>query len=223
LSRKFVGRDVRCFFKIKAVTRDKKVGEHFYFFIAPILDVEVMPDETKVVTLSLPSLLNQGQKREYFRYSPPKAYVIDLSVWPEEFESEKIVKMPPARCQLEGEGDFKGYVVNLSAGGMLLELDRMYVIHSGLPLDVGKAWLIRLTLLGLNNDLLRVWLMGRLVNVLDTNMGKFLISFRFTKFAWRSEDLPELDWRALTSDGVPPIASWILKRSVEPRPQTTER
>lgn len=223
LSRKFIGRDVRCFFRIRSVSRDKKKGDSFFFFAAPILDVEVRSDETKVITLSLPNLLSPGQKREYFRYSPPKSYVIDFSAWPEELESEKIVKLPPARCQLEGEGDFKGYVNNISAGGMLVELDRMYAVRSGLPLDVGKGWLIRLTLLGLNNDLLRVWFVGRLVNVLDTGVGKFQIAFRFSKYAWRTEEQAAFDWRSLTADGVPPIATWILKRSVEVRPQTGER
>jgi|GEM_PF-4884755 len=216
LTKKYIGRDVRCFFKTNVP--DKVTGKNFYYFHTQILDVAVVEDDIKVVTIGLPALLNTGQQREFFRYRPPGAYIIGVAIWTDAYYSENVQKLPPPRCKLEGEGDYKGYMVNISAGGMLLAIDRSHIIHCGLPLDAGKRWFIQVTLLGLENDLLRVWLLCRVMTVLDTSVGKFEIALRFSGFAFHNEAPGPLQWRTIPDDGVPPIARWVLKRSVEPRP-----
>lgn len=208
-----VGKTAECFFKISSDTRGAQWD--FYRFRGPVRDLAPGRDRAKVVTLPLPGEVVPGQKRQFFRLSPPRQLVPRLAAWPESLARSSVRDLPKPQIRFTLNQEAKVHLVNISAGGLLLDGERRALVRSGLPLEPGKGWLFFLSVMDKANDeRLDWWLTAALVNVTEGARGRIELAFRLTGFANALEHGAPA-WEPIPEDGVAAIATWVFLSSME--------
>jgi hypothetical protein len=213
LTKDAVGKTAECFFKIPG----EAGGGHwdFYRFRGEVLSLVPGQDKSKALTLTLPSAVDPGQKRRFFRLSPPRQMIPRLAAWPGKFAETKIRGLPKPNLKFKVDAESHAHLVNISAGGLLLDVDRNHLVRSGLPQEKGDTWLFLVSVQDpANEERLDWWLQANLVNVLEGNPGRLELAFRLTGFADSLED-DAPTWQPIPEEGVEVIASWVFLRSME--------
>ncbi len=208
-----VGKTAECFFKIPG----EPYGSHwdFYRFRGEVLSLVPGQDQNKVITLTLPSEVDPGQKRRFFRLSPPRQLVSRLAAWPGAFTDSKIRELPKPNLKFKLGGEAHSRLANISAGGLLLDVERSVLARSGLPLEKGDVWLFLVSVQDpANDERLDWWLQASLVNLLEGIPGRLELAFRLTGFADALENGSPA-WQPIPEEGVEVIASWVFLRSME--------
>ncbi len=216
ITSEFAGKEVQCFFRI----RDPQGKTKFLFFnfFANILSVQPRADNFKILSLSTPNEMYQGQKRTSYRLNPPRHMILDFKAWPDSFSQAPISQLPEPTFSFRPSGGvMRTFLSNISSGGLLLEVERNQLVRSSLPLDTGKSWFLRLVVKDpAKEENLTWWLVARLVKVFENTNARFELAFKFTAFGAGLRENRRVDWRIPRGDdGVPEISSWVFKRAVE--------
>lgn len=212
----FVGKEVQCFFRIQDPQGRTKYL--FFNFMANILGVQMKEDKSRILSVSAPQEMFQGQKRTSFRLKPPAHLILDFKAWPDNFSQVAISQLPEPTFSFKYSGGaMRSFLGNLSSGGLLLEADRAQLIRSSLSMDTGKSWFIRLVVRDPSREVnLTWWVVARLVKVFENTKGRFELAFKFTSYGAGLRENRRIDWRLPRGDdGVPDISAWVFKRGVE--------
>lgn len=210
----WVGRMVTCHFRVASVRKDVKWL--FYHFSSTIIDIQ--RHETRdAIIVTLPQQLQRGQRRAHLRLEPFTQDIPELQLWPETFSNlESVDPESPMATFLNTRADNPVHILNISAGGMLLEI--RVPLHQ-LPdevLEKGKRFYLSFLLRDPEDGGVKAFhLKARIRNLFtDPHDGRRLAGFSFTAYRKAPEDQPN-NWVLLDGKGVEAIDDWVFKRHLQ--------
>lgn len=218
IGRDWVGRQVRCFFR---VTSGKKKHMHFYAFSSKISGIKQLPGTMSEVMIAIPDRLELQQKRAHLRVEPPSDYVLGFAVWPERFDKghahdghvahwdkPNLIIMPKKRAGVR--------IVDVSAGGLRMKIDRAQAKESGLSFNITRQFFLLMDLFVPEKGAkLRIWAVGKVRQVFE-DVDAVEVGMQFIKIG---EPVPEekklLVWKTLDEDGITDLGNWAVRRQLE--------
>lgn len=210
----WIGRRVTCHFRIGSARSDVKWL--FYHFSTVITDIQSY-DTRETIIINVPQKLQRGQRRAHLRLEPFTQDVPSLRLWPETLAMVDVFEEePPTASFLHTRRDNHLHVLNISAGGVLLEIR---ATQRQLPDDIlekGKRFYLSIALRDPENDAVRDFhLKAKIRNLFtDPHEGKRLAGFSFTAYRIKPGDDPN-NWVSLDGKGVEAIDDWVFKRHLQ--------
>lgn len=223
LSNKWIGREVNVFFRVNLD------GDFIYYtFITKIGSIHFPLKGLCHITLPIPQMLENRQKRSFLRIKPPDEYFKGAAIWhgrslPEGDTLSDLAKWSrPDLLLLPGRLE-QFDVLNLSAGGMRLRVPHSVVRANELEFTSVERIIIMLDLIEPDqNKLLRFWLQSRIQSVWFEHPSRDLyMGVQFLSWA-RPREYPggtirsDLEWLRLSSSNeVESIGNWVMRRHLE--------
>lgn len=209
----WIGRTVLCYFKVAGHHKDAKWS--FFSFRTTIIDIVVRQARRRIV-LAIPKQLDRKQRREHLRLDPPNEDIPEVQIWPETLSNLDWPEADPPLLEYRiAHQENPLRILNLSAGGLLLELRPPLPKALGADLEKGRRFYIRLVLNDPEQGAPQVHkLLAQVRNVfLDPTHGKRLVGFSFA--AWLPRTEGPGSWQPLKGKGVEEIEDWVFKRHLE--------
>ncbi|SMP68381.1 c-di-GMP-binding flagellar brake protein YcgR, contains PilZNR and PilZ domains [Desulfonatronum zhilinae] len=206
----WVGRRVVCYFKIAGQRKETKWL--FFSFATTIIDI-ASPQAIQRIVLAIPDQLDRKQRRDHLRLDPPSEDIPELQIWPETLSNlHRPEDDPPLLEYLVTQQENPLRVLNISAGGLLLELRPPLPKALGADLEKGHRFYIRLVLRDPEQGSAQTYqLLTQVRNVfIDPTHGKRLIGLSFVAHLPVTEGSRR--WKSLDGKGVEEIEDWVFKR-----------
>lgn len=216
----WAGKLVACDFRLRL---DPKKDYHTYYnFVSPILSVRKAGDEFIHMAVAWPTHLELEQKRGFLRVDPPRTFILELELWPEETIKSRrgrfgepatwgtpILRLNPHLEVPDVE------VQNISGGGLRLEIPADSIRRDQKLFEPACRFLMRLVLVEPEAEQpMEFYLALRLQNAYGDPgpLGHKTYGFRFLSFGVPS-DAPgdSLSWKTAAS-GVPALDDWAFRR-----------
>jgi hypothetical protein len=224
LSNQWIGRQINVFFQILFD------GDFIYYTFQTQIDVIQFPLKGLChITMPIPSLLENRQKRAFLRLKPPAEYFRGAAMWhaaalPADSHLYDLTLWPrPSLLALPGRLE-QFELLNISAGGMRLRLPHPVVRAQDLRFTSVERVIVMLDLLDpeQNYKLLRYWLQCRIQSVWfehpsrDLYMGLQFLAWAKPREIPGGQSHSGMEWLRLpSSNEVEPIGSWIMRRHLE--------
>lgn len=206
----WIGRNVVCYFSIARQRNEAKWL--FFSFATTIMDIDSRQTIQRIV-LAIPDQLDRKQRRGHLRLDPPSEDIPEVQIWPETLSNlDRPEDDPPLLEYLTTRQENPLLVLNISAGGLLLELRPPLPKALGTDLEKGQRFYIRLVLRDPRQGPPQTYLLlTQIRNVfVDPTHGKRLIGLSFVAH------LPDTEgprrWKSLDGKGVEEIEDWVFKR-----------
>lgn len=210
----WVGRAVFCFFRVSSGLKEPKWI--FYKMQSTIAGVRKTGSLGFIAVLT-PRELERSQRRQHLRLDPPSGDILAVSIWPETLGNlEHPEDEPPLLTFVYGRPDNFLRVVNISGGGLLLEI--RLIDHQGLAENFtrGKRLHVHLALRDVDKDATQEhFLIARIRNAFtDPKTGNLQIGLSFSAY---QITLPsdEKKWVTLKGQGVEAIEDWVFKKHLQ--------
>lgn len=207
---------VQVFFKTTA-----KRKASFYQFNSYIMDAQICGN-TFVLQLPVPAALEPGQKRSFVRVEPQKEAVLGMGLWPMSDSlplPTSINAMERATFNFRPGKSEDVHIVNLSAGGMRLSMDKALKPFDTLDLSNGSQVLCLLILRSNEGEIsLPFWLACTIVSFGEDpeKHSSLFLGLRFTNWALMENGRTDIVWFPIHKDrGVAPLASWVMRHHLE--------
>ncbi len=214
-SSKMEGREMRAFFGISSA---KSPNEHIYYTsVSQLLEVERISPDLVHLKLKLPLRLSVSQKRDHLRLSPPLKYLGEVAMWPDNAECRIRFESLALNGVDELTDSIKYRIINLSAGGMSLEV--VYPSRTRLISEtagVGEECFLFFNLLRPESDIQEDYFFtARVRHRLELGMTVKL-GLKFLQRVY-PDPLEEgkLHWEIVGPDGVSDLADWVMLRHLE--------
>jgi hypothetical protein len=220
-SSRWIGRTVHCYARIRP-PRERGQGNS-YFFTAEIAGLAKQADGSLRLTLTLPTAMRLQQKRVHLRLDPPMEYMLGLALWPEPGETGgRSAAKPrtwgrPALLFHPGKRDLVR-VVNVSAGGMRLDVSRKALRDTGLEFEPGERYILLAEIYDPDRKAKqRLWCMARVQNRFeDFETRNLEVGVCFVAQGLSAgQGRDTLAWRNVGEDGVASLGDWVVKRHLE--------
>lgn len=212
----WIGREVLCHFKLASKQKDKKWL--FYQFSSTITGIR-QEGALEFIIVALPKHLEYKQRRQHLRLDPPSEDIPGVSIWPETLSHlDHPGDQPPLLSFVHGRPDNPLNVLNISAGGLLLEVRSTARNIPDNSLDKGNRLFVSLLLRDPHkNAVLEYLLLARVRNAFtDPASGNWLIGLSFSAYhASRGEDAKKELWVPLHGKGLEAIEDWVFKRHLQ--------
>lgn len=217
----WLGRPVTCYFRVQP--RTGSGAPRFYNFESEVQGVVKRADESILISIALPTLLKLQQKRVHLRMEPPLQCLLGLAVWPESLDEkgrrECVIRRwgKPILVYHERETS-QVHVVNVSAGGMRMDVPHAQLRALGRDFEVGERLVVLLKLLDPEKKTRqRLWCLSRVQNRFDDHQARTLeLGLRFLAQGSPSgEEEPAVVWRKVGADGIDALGNWIQRRHLE--------
>lgn len=208
----WIGREVTCFFKVAAARRDAKWI--FFHFTSRIVAARVR-GKVGTITLALPEILERGQRRAHLRLEPPSQDIPEIHLWPETLSNQDAPEDAPPLLSLAPDMEERHlFVINISAGGLLLEVRAPAHLIDEDTLDKGKRFYIQLLLHDPDRQRLTPYLLMAQVRNMHTDpvTGHRLVGLAFIALRNQSDQEKGPKWIQLEGKGVESIEDWVFKR-----------
>ncbi|MCK9239073.1 hypothetical protein [Desulfocurvus sp.] len=220
-SQRWIGRTVHCYVRITA--GKERTGSRYYFFDAEIAGLSKQADGSLRLTLTLPTVMRLQQKRIHLRLDPPTEFMLGLALWPEPTETggstasnirswgRPALLFHPARRDLVR-------VVNVSAGGMRLDVTRKALRETGLEFEPGQRYILLTEIYDPDRKAKRrLWCLARVQNRFeDFETRNLEIGMSFVGQGLPAgQDKNALAWKPLGEDGIAFLGDWVVKRHLE--------
>ncbi|PTN38058.1 hypothetical protein [Desulfonatronum sp. SC1] len=206
----WIGRGVVCYFKTAG--QRKEIKWSFFSFTTTIVDL-VSSQTRQHIVLATPEKLERKQRRGHLRLDPPSEDIPEVQIWPETLSNlDRPEDDLPLLEFMVTQQDNPLRVLNISGGGLLLELRPPLPKVLGADLEKGHRFFIRLGLRDPEQGTVRSYqLLAQVRNIfIDPTHGKRLIGLSFVAH------LPETEgprrWEPLNGNGVEEIEDWVFKR-----------
>jgi hypothetical protein len=223
LSDKWVGRDLTVFFRIRA---NKEIV--FYTFSSTIADIRRLPPSICYISLPMPRLLENKQKRSFLRIAPPPSCFLGSALWhnqsmpmPDKLHD---ISLWPSPCLLYLPGITEQFVlVDLSAGGARIGLSYSIMNERALQFNAIEQLIVMLDLLEPEDEKrLRLWLHCRIQSVWVDHASR-MTNLGLQCLAWarpRQPAIPgepgSIEWlRVSLASDIEPLGKWIMRRHIE--------
>ncbi|MDR2161571.1 MAG: hypothetical protein LBO77_05470 [Desulfovibrio sp.] len=223
-SEQWIGRTVNIFFHVNID------GDPIYYtFQTRIASIHFPVRGVCHLTMEIPTLLENRQKRAFLRLKPPAEFFRGAAMWhgsalPDDSSLYDLTLWPrPTLLFLPGRLE-QFEVLNVSAGGMRMRLPHAVVRAQDLHFNSVERVIIMLDLLDpeQNCKLLRYWLQCRVQSVWFEHPSRDLfMGLQFLAWA-KPREIPGghsrsgMEWLRLpSSNEVEPIGNWIMRRHLE--------
>jgi len=217
----WIDRTVHCYMRINP-GRDPK-HTHSYFFTADIAGLSTQADGSLRLTLTMPTTLRLQQKRVHLRLDPPMEYMLGLALWPERLGPDgrtetNLKKWGRPVLLLHAARHDLLRVVNVSAGGMRLDVTRKALRETGLEFEPGERYILLAEIYDPDSKRKqRLWCLARVQNRFEDFETRNLevgVSFMAQGLP-AGQDKDALAWRPLDEDGIALLGDWVSKRHLE--------
>lgn len=217
----WIGRTVHCYMRVSPGRDPQRAN--YYFFTADIAGLATQADGSLRLTLAMPDTLRLQQKRVHLRLDPPMEYMLGLALWPErqgpDGRTETSLKKwgRPVLLLHAARRDLLR-VVNVSAGGMRLDVTRKALRETGLEFEPGERYILLAEIYNPDSKRKqRLWCLARVQNRFedfDTRNLEVGVSF-VAQGLPAGQDKDTLAWRPLGEDGIALLGDWVSKRHLE--------
>jgi hypothetical protein len=211
----WVGRRVQCHFKLIADKNKQKWS--FYHFFSTITGIR-QERGLEFILVNLPGQLESKQRRQHLRLDPPSEDVPLLDIWPETLGNlDHPDKTPPMLSFIHGRQDNPMNVLNVSGGGLLLEVRPSAQDIPKNALDKGQRVFLNMGLRDPEQGRITEYLLlAQIRNVfIDPVTGNRLVGLSFTALQAEDGNEEENRWTALHGKGVEEIEDWVFKRHLQ--------
>lgn len=221
-SQSWIERDVVGFFR---VTNPSRPGHSdFFTFTSRIKGVRKASKDITYINVPVPDHIELSQKRLALRIEPPLQYSLGLAVWPEQLNPNgtPITKIkdwgrPPLLYSRKMD-DLPLRIVNISAGGMRLEIMPEAQKNTGLSFALGERYAVMAQFYDPNEEKkLNLWTIVRIQNrfeAFDTHALE--IGVQFVEEGRMVKDKGgHVRWRKVKPDGIDSIGNWVARRHLE--------
>lgn len=191
----------------------------FYSFTGSVI-ARATTDSGLCITMDMPKLLSNTQKREFVRVIPGPGMVEALVVWKcdtspdiatlptlgQTFGSPHFTYRPPKAAQVA--------LIDISGGGVLLRLAGGRILPLNMRFAIGEAFGMLLLLHDIETDeIITLWLAGICRRVrLTQNTTNVEVGIQFTHWAQVEKPTQPIRWQKVERDGeVPLILTWTLR------------
>lgn len=210
----WIGRVVFCFFRVSSGLKEPKWA--FYKFQSTVTGVR-KAGHLEFIAVLTPQELERSQRRQHLRLDPPSEDIPAVSIRPETLGNlGHQGDQPPLLTFMHGRPDNSLRVVNISGGGLLLEIRQANNQHFAEHLAKGKRLFINLALRDESkNTIKEYFVIARVRNAFtDPKTGHLLIGI---SFAAHQITLPsdEKKWATLSEQGVEAIEDWVFKKHLQ--------
>ncbi len=223
LSDHWINRRIQVFFRLKVE------GQFTYFTFDSVIETITSPtQDTCHIAISLPTMLDNRQKRSYLRLCPPSELILGAAMWhgtsmPEANIINNLAQWPlpqllllPSKCN-----DF--HILDLSAGGMRISVPRGIVKTKNLEFNSIEHIILMLDLLDPEHaKRMRCWVQCRIQSVWeehvsrDVHIGLQFLSWARPRDFTGTDNTADLEWLRLSSSlEVEVIGNWIMRRHLE--------
>lgn len=218
----WLGKLVACDFRLRLDPR--KDYYRFYNFVAAIKDIRKAGDSFIHMTVAWPERLELEQKRGFLRVEPPRAFVLELGLWPEDCVNQNQgTPADPAtwgtslvQTGSHGEKSQLIEVRNISGGGLRLDVHSSLInVHDDM-FEPGDRFLMHLVLAEPEAEQpVELYLALRLQNVYGDPdaLGQKAFGMRILSFGVPAPPpaASTLHWKTATA-GVPALDDWAFRR-----------
>ena len=217
----WLGRRAVCYFRI--VPRTGNRNPTFYSFDTEVSGVVKKRDGSTLLSLALPTRINQQQKRVHLRMEPPVECLLGLALWPEPMtkdgRAEDHVKQFGKPLLVYSEHRKQEIrIANMSAGGMRVDVPGEAKRAAKREFDVGERYLVLLKLLNPEDQTTdKLWCMARVQNRFEDFETRTLeLGLKFLAVGTPTDDEdPWMNWDKVGADGIQGLGNWIQHRHLE--------
>lgn len=220
-SNEWVGRIIFCFFRTSSGVKSPKWA--FYKFQSTIAGVR-KADQLEFITVVAPQELERSQRRQHLRLDPPSEEIPAVNIWPETAGAlgnlEHPNAHPPLLTFVHGRPENPLRVVNISGGGLLLEIRPHTHRYLAENLAKGKRLFINLALRDEDKSTINEHVvLAQIRSVFwDQETGNLQIGLSFS--AHQATLPPDVKkgakkWVTLNGQGVEAIEDWVFKKHLQ--------
>ncbi len=221
IGKSWIGRQVDGFFHVPT----KQAGLFvFYRFTSVVTDISSKDSPYTYIHLEYPEFLEQTQKREFLRVSPPSRYYDYVNIIPESTQGVKaglkfILTSGEYSPGYIGGKDSNTNLIDISGGGVSLEITHMNAKRAiNLKLAKGQSFLLLLGIVDTGNKgIIRYLFTTRIRRIfIDPTRGKAQIGLSFeTQFSGFDETTHKPKWTSLKNKGSSEIDDWAYNLYLE--------
>ncbi len=221
IGRSWIGREVTCFFHVPAKQSGMVI---FYNFNSVISEVNAKGSQYFNLIVELPDHIEQTQKREFLRVSPPSRHYDYVNIIPETKQG-KAAGLKFISTNGEYAPGYMGgkeaavLLSDISGGGLSLELTRMSSKRaSHFKLKKGQNFLVLLSLVDFGNKgIVRHLFVTKIRRVfIDPTRGHAQLGLSFeSQFMGFDEDSKKPKWEKVGQNGCPEMDDWTYNLYLE--------
>ncbi len=221
IGKSWIGREVTGFFHVPAKQAGMVI---FYNFNTTITDITSKGSQYINIHLNFPEYIEQTQKREFLRVSPPSRYYDYVNVIP---DSKQGIAAGLKFLATNGEytpGYIGGkessvFLSDISGGGLSLELTHMTTKRaSKLNLNRGQTFLVLMSLVDTGNKgIIRYLFVTKVRRIfIDPTQGRTQLGLSFeAQFKGYDEETQKPIWKRFTKGGCPEMDDWTYNLYLE--------
>lgn len=214
----WAGRGVDLLFRLQ-----EAACEVFYGFHTTISGTSLNSDGLVLVHVALPPTLERKQKRAFLRLNPPPHLIRGIDLWalppglPDKGEWSPH-RLPPPLATATPDGGDALKLINISGGGLRLQVDRETTKKAALRFDADMRVLLRLALYDPDEGrVIYYWLKCSHRNhftEMETQHSE--VGLQYKNWGMTSAPMGTFSWAAARPDGeVEPLTRWTLRRHLE--------
>ncbi|CCO24275.1 hypothetical protein [Maridesulfovibrio hydrothermalis] len=221
IGKSWIGREVTGFFHIPAKQAGMVI---FYNFTSTISDIVPKGSQYVNIHVAFPEYIEQTQKREFLRISPPSRHYDYVNIIP-----DSKAGMNAGMKYLATNGEYApGYLggkdsnvilSDISGGGISLELTHMSSKRAAkLQLNKGQNFLVLLGLVDTGNrGIVRHLFVTKIRRIfIDPTQGRAQLGLSFeSKFMGYDEDTKKPRWERYKNEGCPEMDDWTYNLYLE--------
>ena len=221
VAKTWVGREVTGFFHVPAKQAGMVI---FYNFTSTIVEVKAKGSQYFNLFLSLPTHIEQTQKREFLRVSPPSRHYDYANVIPDTKQGLNAgLKFIATNGEYSpghmGGKDANVFLSDISGGGLSLELTQMTNKRAArFKLNKGNNFLVLLSLVDFGDrGIVRHLFVCKIRRVyIDPTQGRAQLGLSFeSKFMGFDEDTKRPKWEKVDQNGCPEMDDWTYNLYLE--------
>ncbi|WP_245577145.1 hypothetical protein [Maridesulfovibrio zosterae] len=214
IGKNWIGKEVTGFFHIPTKQSGMVV---FYNFNSVITDITSKGSQYKNIHINIPEYIEQSQKREFLRVSPPSRYYDYVNIIPDSKQGmaaglKFIATNGEYTPGYMGGKDSSIFLADISGGGLALELTHMTAKRaSKINLKPGQNFLVLLSLVDTGSrGIIRYLFVSKVRRIfMDPSRGQAQIGLSFeAQFKGYDEDTHKPKWERFTKGGCPEMDDW---------------
>ncbi len=221
IGKSWIGREVSGFFHVPAKQSGMVI---FYNFTSTIFEVKTKGSQYYNLIVEMPTYLEQTQKREFLRVSPPSRHYDYANIIPDTKQGINAgLKFIATNGEYTpghiGGKDSNIFLSDISGGGLSLELTHMTTKRaSQFKLNKGNNFLVLLSLVDFGNrGIVRHLFVTKIRRIfIDPTQGRAQIGLSFeSQFMGFDEDTKKPKWERVSQNGSPEMDDWTYNLYLE--------
>ncbi|NDV27388.1 hypothetical protein [Desulfovibrio sp. JC010] len=221
IGQSWLGREVTGFFHVPAKQAGMVI---FYNFSSVITEVKTKGSQYYNLTIDFPEYIEQTQKREFLRVSPPSRHYDYVNIIPDTKQGvaaglKFIATNGEYAPGFMGGKDAGIFLSDISGGGLSLELTHMTSKRAAqFKLNKGQNFLVLMSLVDFGDrGIVRHLFVTKIRRIfIDPTQGRAQLGLSFeSQFMGFDEDSKKPKWERVTQNGCPEMDDWTYNLYLE--------